>query len=98
MQKKNSDSDNILKEKLNLVLDFIKSIPDKIKGLRKPRIYKLRGYTTTSRVDKKVKSEINQRILRNILIGLIFILIIALLMIIFNPFRDLREIFRIIGI
>ncbi len=68
------------------------------KNFRKPKVYKLRGYTTTSRVDKKVRSEQNQRTLRNILVAAICALILTILFIVFNPFRDLKEIFRMIGI
>ncbi|MHB1452567.1 MAG: hypothetical protein ACYCYM_01255 [Saccharofermentanales bacterium] len=70
----------------------------KYRGFNKPRVYKLRGYTTTSRVDKKVRSEQNQRLLRNFLVAAVFVLIIAILLIIFNPLKDLRELFRMIGI
>jgi len=69
-----------------------------LKNFRKPKVYRLRGYTTTTRVDKKVRTEQNQRTLRNILVAAICALILAVLLIIFNPFRDLKEIFRIIGI
>lgn len=94
-----------LKNKLILIKDTIVEISGialkKLKTIRikrKPRIYMLRGYTTTSRVDKKYNSEQNQRLLRNILVGAIFALLLSLLLILFNPFKDLREIFRIIGI
>lgn len=69
-----------------------------LKNFRKPKVYRLRGYTTTTKVDKKVRTEQNQRTLRNILVAAICVLILAVLLIIFNPFRDLREIFRMIGI
>ncbi len=70
----------------------------KIKFKRKPRVYMLRGYTTISRVEKKYNSEQNQRLLRNVLVGAIFALLISLLLILFNPFKDIKEIFRILGI
>lgn len=70
----------------------------RMKHFRKPKVYLLRGYTTTARVDKKVFAEQNQRIFRNILVAAVFILILAVLLIIFNPFKDLREIFRILGL
>ena len=69
-----------------------------LKHFRKPKVYRLRGYTTTARVDKKVRGEQNQRSLRNLLVAAICLLILVVLLIIYNPFRDLREIFRIIGI
>lgn len=69
-----------------------------LKNFRRPKVYRLRGYTTTARVDKKVRSEQSQRSLRNILVAAICVLILVVLLIIFNPFRDLKEIFRIIGI
>lgn len=68
------------------------------RNFRKPRVYRLRGYTTTTRVDKKVHAEQNQRTLRNILVAAICALILVVLLIVFNPFKDLREIFRMIGI
>ena len=70
----------------------------RIRHFRKPKVYLLRGYTTTIRVDKKVRAEQNQRILRNILVAAICVLILAVLLIILNPFKDLREIFRILGL
>ncbi len=69
-----------------------------LRKIGKPRIYKLRGYTTTSRVDRKVSREQNKRLIRNFLIGAIFILVIAILLLIFNPLKDLQELFRMIGI
>jgi len=87
-----------LKQALNISLKFMYRFLKKIINIRKPKVYKLRGYTTISRVDKKIKSEQNQRLLRNILVGAIFALLIALFLIIFNPLKDLREIFRIVGI
>jgi hypothetical protein len=70
----------------------------KIKDFRNPKVYKLRGYTTTSRIDKKVRKEQNQRLLRNILVAAVIALVLAIFILLFNPFKDLREIFRIIGI
>lgn len=70
----------------------------KHRGFNKPRVYKLRGYTTTSRVDKKVRAEQNQRLLRNFLVAAVFVLVIAILLIIFNPLKDLKEFFRMIGL
>jgi len=70
----------------------------KRRGFNKPRVYKLRGYTTTSRVDKKVSAEQNQRLIRNFLVAAVFVLIIAILLIIYNPLKDIKELFRMIGI
>ncbi|MHB1485192.1 MAG: hypothetical protein ACYCYI_11075 [Saccharofermentanales bacterium] len=69
-----------------------------VKNFNTPKVYRLRGYTTTSKVDIKIRKEQNQRTLRNILVAAIFVLILAVLLIVFNPFKDLREIFRMIGI
>lgn len=69
-----------------------------VKNFNKQKVYRLRGYTTTAKVDKKIRTEQNQRMLRNILVAAIFVLILAVLLIVFNPFKDLREIFRMIGI
>lgn len=95
------------------ILDFFNKLINKIKPeeettksdgkekkfvFKKPRVYKLRGYTTTSRVDKKVKAEANHRLIRNFLVAAVFVLIIAILLIIFNPLKDIQELFRLIGI
>ncbi|MHB8963603.1 MAG: hypothetical protein ACYC5K_10680 [Saccharofermentanales bacterium] len=68
------------------------------RGFNKPRVYRLRGYTTTSKVDKKVRAEQNQRLIRNFLVAAVFVLIIAILLIIYNPLKDIKELFRMIGI
>lgn len=97
-----------LKEKLTNFINAMKPVSKQgwndtkvafqsVKNFRKPKVYRLRGYTTTSRVDKKVRSEQNQRTLRNILVAAICALVLVILLIIFNPFKDLREIFRIFG-
>ncbi|MFA6736604.1 MAG: hypothetical protein WCR87_06780 [Saccharofermentanales bacterium] len=64
----------------------------------KPRVYKLRGYTTVSRVDKKINREQTHRLLRNFLVAAVFVLVIAILLLIFNPLKDIKEFFRMIGI
>lgn len=86
-----------LKMKNKIILLF-KSWFSEIKNFRKPKVYRLRGYTTISRVNKKIQAEQNQRLLRNVLVAAIFAMILAILLIIFNPFRDLREILRMIGL
>lgn len=82
----------------NKILLLFKSLFSEIKNYKKPKVYRLRGYTTISRVDKKIRAEQNQRLLRNVLVAAIFAMILAILLIIFNPFRDLREILRMIGL
>lgn len=74
---------------------------DKIKPIKrnsKERVYRLKGYTTVDKINRKRNSEIKQRFLRRILVIIVSVLIIIILFTIYNPFKDLSEIFRILGL
>lgn len=74
---------------------------DKIKPIKrnsKERVYRLKGYTTVDKINRKRNSEIKQRFLRRILVIIVSVLIIIILFNIYNPFKDLSEIFRILGL
>lgn len=74
---------------------------DKIKPIRrnsKERVYRLKGYTTVDKINRKRNSEIKQRFLRRVLVIIVSVLIVIILFNIYNPFRDLSEMFRILGL
>lgn len=74
---------------------------DKIKPIKrnsKERVYRLKGYTTVDKINRKRNSEIKQRFLRRILVIIVSILIVIILFNIYNPFKDLSEMFRILGL
>ncbi len=103
---KNISTNGNMKSKLSQILSS--RISDLIPGIsklnlkkvrfRRPKIYKLRGYTTVSRVNRKISGEQTRRLLRNFLVAAVFVLIIAILLIVFNPLKDIKELFRMIGI
>lgn len=62
------------------------------------RVYRLKGYTTVAKVNRKYASERRQRLLRRILTAIIIILSLILLIQLYNPIKDLSEWYRIIGI
>lgn len=73
----------------------------KIRPIRRSgrlRVYRLKGYTTVAKVNRKHNAELQQQLLRKLLlfVGVIFLLII--LFFIYNPVSDLSELYRIIGI
>ncbi|NLC83679.1 MAG: hypothetical protein GX749_01180 [Ruminococcaceae bacterium] len=62
------------------------------------KVYRLKGYTTVAKVNRKYASERRQRILRRILTIIIAILTLILLFKLYNPFTDMGEWSRIFGI
>ncbi len=62
------------------------------------RVYRLKGYTTVAKVQRKRQSEKKQRMLRRVLIGIIALLTVIILFQIYNPFKDMTEWTRILGI
>lgn len=61
------------------------------------RMYKLKGYTTYSKVKRKYQMERNQRLLRDLLTVLMIVILIVILAIIYNPFKDVAEFSKIFG-
>jgi len=64
----------------------------------RPRVYRLKGYTTLRKVERKLKAGRAQRLLWKILAIALVLLVVAYLLLQFNPFTNLPEIFRMIGI
>ena len=89
---------SIMTSSISDIFPKFKKIKFKSFFTKKPKIYKLRGFTTTSRVDKKVSREQTHRFIRNFLVAAVFILIISILLLIFNPLKDIKELFRMIGL
>lgn len=75
-----------------------KKMSQRIRRLGKERIYRLKGYTTVAKINRKRHAERQQRFLRKFLFLIISFLILILLFTIYNPFKDLSELYRIIGI
>ena len=69
-----------------------------IRRRSRERVYRLKGFTTVAKVNRKRQSELQQRVLRRGLLIIIIILSFILLFNIYNPIRDLSEYFRILGI
>ncbi len=61
------------------------------------RVFRLKGYTTVGKINRKFKQERQQRALRNILTTLMVILLLIILFAIYNPFKDLSEFRKISG-
>ena len=64
----------------------------------RPRVYRLKGYTTLRKVNRKLKAGRAQRRLWMLLMTSIVLAVVALVLIGFNPFQNLTEILRMIGI
>lgn len=62
------------------------------------RVYRLKGYTTVEKINRKRQSEKRQRLLRRALISIIALLTLILLFQLYNPFKDLTEWYRILGV
>ncbi|NCA97824.1 MAG: hypothetical protein EOM08_00675 [Clostridia bacterium] len=69
-----------------------------IRRVGQERVYRLKGYTTVAKINRKRQSERQQRFLRRILLILFAVLLAILLMNVYNPIQDLSEWYRIIGI
>jgi hypothetical protein len=61
------------------------------------RIYRLKGYTTVDKINRKFQQERNQRTLRNILTFLMIVILLVVLIAIYNPFTNLDEWKKISG-
>ncbi len=69
-----------------------------IRRLSREKVYRLKGYTTVAKVNRKRKSERRQRLLRKTLLIVIVILVVIVLVKLFNPIDNLTEWYRVIGI
>lgn len=70
----------------------------KLRRTGRERVYRLKGYTTVAKINRKRSAERQQRYLRKFLFVFIAVLIIILLFTIYNPFKDLSELKKILGI
>ena len=61
------------------------------------RVFRLKGYTTVGKINRKFKQERQQRLLRNALTTLMVIILLIILVAIYNPFRDMSEFKKISG-
>lgn len=84
--------------------DLVKRPPKKektppIRRQTRQRVYRLKGYTTVAKVQRRHQAELQQQLLRKVLLFLGLLLTLIILFQIYNPFRgDRTEWYRIIGI
>ena len=64
----------------------------------RPRVYRLKGYTTLRKVNRKLRAGRAQRSLWKVLFVALVVLAAAYFLLRINPFQDMTEIFRMIGI
>ncbi len=69
-----------------------------IRRVGQERVYRLKGYTTVAKINRKRQAERQQRLLRRLLFFFFALLLAVLLANIYNPIQDLSEWYRIIGI
>lgn len=69
-----------------------------IRRVGKERVYRLKGYTTVAKINRKRQSERQQRFLRRVLLILFGILLAILLANVYNPIKDFSEWYRIVGV
>jgi hypothetical protein len=93
-------------EPAGLVVDHARAVvpapaKKRVKPIRRhgrEKVYRLKGYTTVAKVNRRRQSERQQRFLRRLMIIIIVVLIFVLLFNLYNPFKDLHEWYRIIGV
>jgi hypothetical protein len=66
--------------------------------LGRPRVYRLKGYTTLRKVNRKLRAGRAQRSLWKVLLVALVVMAAAYFLLRLNPFQDMTEIFRMIGI
>ena len=72
--------------------------PDKIKRTSRERVYKLRGYTTIEKVNAKRKAQRRFKLAQRVLITALCVSVLGYFAFKNNPFTDVDELLRIIGI
>ena len=70
----------------------------RIRRRGREKVYRLKGYTTVAKINRKRQSERQQRFLRRLMIGIILILILILLFYLYNPVKNIDEWYRVLGI
>ena len=78
--------------------DHKKKSDMKIRRTGRERVYRLKGYTTVAKVNRKRHAERQQRFLRKFLFVIIAVLILVVLFTALNPFKDMSEFKKILGI
>ena len=76
----------------------VRRITGQLARIGKPKIYRLKGYSTVTRINKKFRVERYQRRMRSVLVIAFVILLLTLFLIWTKPFQDLSEYFRMFGI
>ncbi|MDD2427546.1 MAG: hypothetical protein PHR78_01910 [Eubacteriales bacterium] len=61
------------------------------------RIYRLKGYTTVDKVNRKYQQQKYQRTLQNVLTTLMIAIVLIILFVLYNPFKDKEEWKKITG-
>lgn len=61
------------------------------------KIYRLKGYTTVDKINRRFQQERNQRTLRQILTFLMVVILMIILFALYNPITNLDEIKKISG-
>jgi len=72
--------------------------PKPIRRRSRQKVYRLKGYTTVAKVNRKRQAERQQRLLRRALLFVIVIVAIILMYNYINPFKNIAEWYRFVGI
>lgn len=91
-----ADDDQLRQPARLAVPKMKKAKPIRRRGRQK--VYRLKGYTTVAKVNRKRQAERQQRLLRRALLFVIVIIAIILMYNYINPFKNIAEWYRFIGI
>lgn len=69
-----------------------------IRRVGKSKVYRLKGYTTVAKINRKRQAERQQRLLRRILAIVLIVLMAILLLTLYNPIKNFSEWNRMIGV
>lgn len=61
------------------------------------RVYRVKGYTTQAKIQRKFNQEKQQRFLRNLLMVILFIVVVVILFVIYNPVKDIIDVRKMLG-
>ncbi len=75
-----------------------KSSKLKIHRFGSERVYRLKGYTTVAKINRKRKSEHQQRLLRRVILTIVIVLLVIILFTLYNPIKNIDEWKRILGV
>jgi len=91
-----ADDDHLRQTARQAVPKTKKAKPIRRRGRQK--VYRLKGYTTVAKVNRKRQAERQQRLLRRALLFVIVIIAVILMYNYINPFKNIAEFYRFIGI